>query len=258
MNPIIHNEGPKSSHLETIEHRPILRELLYRMEEGEVKNLWVYQMDRLSRNDVVSFQIKQSIKRNGVRLFISDNNEYDLENPSDKLMFSIMEGISEFDNSIRTERPRRGSCRRLRRRMEGRTTTFWISNLWWKLEIEPYEMGWCRKIYEDFSKGDLYQIKRKLMKNGVLSRRGNVVWSEPSIRQILRNTHFEGYYTYEDKSLGEMVRCECPPMDNPSLIRKVRQRIDQMTKTSNYVKTTTLLKHKLVWSLWVKVWSEDQ
>ncbi len=250
MNPIIHNEGPKSSHLETIEHRPILRELLYRMEEGEVKNLWVYQMDRLSRNDVVSFQIKQSIKRNGVRLFISDNNEYDLENPSDKLMFSIMEGISEFDNSIRTERLRRGKLSKIKKGgWKGGPPPFGYQISDGKLEIEPYEMGWCRKIYEDFSKGDsLYQIKRKLMKNGVLSRRGNVVWSEPSIRQILRNTHFEGYYTYEDKSLGEMVRCECPPMDNPSLIRKVRQRIDQITKTSNYVKTTTLLKHKLVCS----------
>ena len=62
MTPIIHNEGSQSSHLDTIDHRPILRNLLLKIEEGEVKNLWVYQMDRLSRNDVVSFQIKRTSK----------------------------------------------------------------------------------------------------------------------------------------------------------------------------------------------------
>jgi len=35
MNPIIHNEGSQSSHLDTIDHRPILRNLLLKIEEGE-------------------------------------------------------------------------------------------------------------------------------------------------------------------------------------------------------------------------------
>lgn len=248
MNPIIHNEGSKSSHLETIEHRPILRELLYRMDEGDVKNLWVYQMDRLSRNDVVSFQIRQKIKQNGVRLYVNDTNEFELDNPTDKLMFTIMEGISEFDNSIRTERLRRGKLSKIKKGgWKGGPPPFGYKIVDGKLEIEPSEMRWVRTIYEDYGKGEtIYTIKRKLMKNGVLSRRGNVVWSEPSIRRILLNTHFEGFYTYEDKELGEMVRCECPSMDNPSLIKKVRQRFEKNTKTSNYVKTVTLLKHKLV------------
>ena len=48
------------------------------------------------------------------------------------------------------------------------------------------------------------------MKNGVLSRRGNVIWSDLSIRKILENTHFGGYYNYTDKMLNETVRVECP------------------------------------------------
>ena len=85
------------------------------MDEGDVKNLWVYQMDRLSRNDVVSFQIRQKIKQNGVRLYVNDTNEFELDNPTDKLMFTIMEGISEFDNSIRTERLRRGKLSKIKK-----------------------------------------------------------------------------------------------------------------------------------------------
>ena len=48
-------------------------------------------MDRLSRNDVVSFQIRQIIKKHNVKLYVGSQNEYDLDNPSDKLMFT-MEG----------------------------------------------------------------------------------------------------------------------------------------------------------------------
>jgi len=248
MNPIIHNEGGRSSHSETIEHRPILKELLFQIEEGMVRNLWVYQMDRLSRNEVVSFSIRQSIKRNGVKLFVGNSNEYSLDNPNDKLMFSIMEGFSEYDNSIRTERLRRGKLSKIKKGgWKGGPPPFGYQIVDGKLEIEPTEMGWCRKIYEDFSNGDsIYQIKLKLMKNGVLSRRGNVVWSEPSISKILRNTHFEGYYTYEDKRLGETIRVEVPSMDRPSLIRKVRGRIERDSKPFNFHKTTTLLKDKLV------------
>ena len=67
LKPIIFDEGHSSSHLDTIDHRPKLRELLLKIEDGEVENLWVYSMDRLSRNDVVSFQIRQTLKKNKVR-----------------------------------------------------------------------------------------------------------------------------------------------------------------------------------------------
>ena len=114
LKPIIFDEGHSSSHLETIDHRPKLRELLLKIEDGEVENLWVYSMDRLSRNDVVSFQIRQSLKKNKVRLYVGNSNDYNLDNPSDKLMFTILEGFSEFDNSIRTERLRRGRLEKVR------------------------------------------------------------------------------------------------------------------------------------------------
>ena len=84
LEPVIYDEGSSSSHLETIDHRPKLTELLLRIEEGLVQNLWVYQMDRLSRNDVVSFQIRQILKKHNVKLYVGSQNDYDLDNPSDK------------------------------------------------------------------------------------------------------------------------------------------------------------------------------
>ena len=90
LKPIIFDEGHSSSHLETIDHRPKLRELLLKIEDGEVENLWVYSMDRLSRNDVVSNDIRRALKENNVRLYVGNSNEYDIGNHNDKL---VMEEI---------------------------------------------------------------------------------------------------------------------------------------------------------------------
>lgn len=248
MEPIIYNEGFSSSHSETIDGRPKLKELLLNVEDGRVKNLWVYQMDRLSRNDVVSFQIRQSLKKNGVRLFVNTSNDYSLDNPSDKLMFTIFEGISEFDNSIRTERLRRGKLQKVRNGgWKGGPPPFGYGIKEGSLVPNSSEKRWVKKIYEEYSNGkSIYEIKKLLMKNGVLSRRGNLIWSDQSIRKILVNTHYEGYHIYTDHKLEETVRSECPKILSSSLVKKVRNRLSNSSFKSNYQKTETLLKEFLV------------
>jgi site-specific DNA recombinase len=248
LKPIIFDEGHSSSHLDTIDHRPKLRELLLKIEDGEVENLWVYSMDRLSRNDVVSFQIRQTLKKNKVRLYVGNSNDYNLDNPNDKLMFTIMEGFSEFDNSIRTERLRRGRLEKVRNGgWRGGPPPYGYQNKDGYLVSHSDEKRWVKKIYTEYSKGSsLYQIKHLLMKNGILSRRGNVVWSEQSILKILENTHYEGYHFYTDKKLEETIRCECPKILPSNLVKGVRKRLSDKKRTSNNNKFPTLLRSYLV------------
>ena len=248
LKPIIFDEGHSSSHLDTIDHRPKLRELLLKIEDGEVENLWVYSMDRLSRNDVVSFQIRQTLKKNKVRLYVGNSNDYNLENPNDKLMFTIMEGFSEFDNSIRTERLRRGRLEKVRSGgWRGGPPPYGYENIDGYLVRNSVEKRWVKKIYTEYSKGStIYQIKQILMKNGVLSRRGNIVWSEQSILKILENTHYEGYHTYTDKKLEETIRCDCPKLLSSNLVKGVRKRLSERQRKSNNNKFPTLLRSYLV------------
>jgi site-specific DNA recombinase len=248
MEPIIYDEGFGSSHTETIEHRPILTDLLFKIEEGFVKNLWVYQMDRLSRNDVVSFNIRQILKKNNVKLYVGSSNDYDLDNPTDKLMFTIMEGFSEFDNSIRTERLRRGKLSKIKKGgWKGGPPPFGYELIDGQLTPQSEESKWVRRIYEEYGSGKpIYQIRRILMSNGVLSRRKNVVWSDQSIRKILENTHYGGYYFYTDKKLNETIRCDVPQIVNTSLISECRLRLGVSSYSSNYQKHTTLLRDLLV------------
>ena len=248
MNPIIHNEGSKSSHSDNIEVRPILSDLMMRIEEGEIKNLYVYNNDRLSRNESVWFHIRMKLKNNGVTLYVGDGTKYNLDHPMDEFIFGIMSEVSKYDNSIRSERLRRGRISSVKvGGWKGGPPPFGYQLVDKKLVPNQKEMFWVKRIYEMYSVGQTtYEIKKELMKNGVLSRRNNLIWSSESINRILQNTHFEGYYYYTDKKLDETVKVNCPKTLPSSLIKKVRDRFSSKTKTSNYVKYVTLLKDFLV------------
>ena len=248
LNPIIFDEGSSSSFSDSLSNRPKMRELLIEVEEGKVQNLWIYQLDRLSRNDVISFQIRQTLKNSGVTLYVGDGRKFELENPNDKLMMNIFQSFSEFDNDIRTERLRRGRMIHIQNGgWRGGPTPFGYKNEDKKLVIDKYESSWVKKIYELYGSGkSLYFIRSHLMKNGVLSRRGNTIWNDQSIRNILTHTHYEGFYYYTDKLLNETVQCSSPSLRiGKRLIKQCRDRIDDSTYKSNYVKVETLLKEFL-------------
>jgi len=248
MKPIVHNEGGKSSHSDDIESRPVLTQLLTDVEDGKIKNIYVYNNDRLSRNENVWTLIRRRLKENDVTLYVSDGTKYELSSDLDNFIFGILSEVTKYDNSIRTERLRRGKLSKIK-------NGFWMGGppvYGFKLEESKLvpndkEIVWVKKIYEMYRDGhSIYEIGLFLSKNGVLSRRGNVVWSDNTILNVLSNTHFEGYYDYTDKKLGETVRCECPKTLPMTLVREVRERLSKRKKTSNYQKRDTLLKELLV------------
>ena len=252
MVPIILNEGSKSSFKDDLENRPLLTQLLNDMKDGIVKHLWVYQMDRLSRNEDVSFQIKKQIQMSGVRLYVN-RSEYSLDNPNDKLMFQMMSNFSEFDNTLRTERMRRGRISKVEKGgWKGGPTPYGYKNVEGKLVPHPFERKWINRIFKEYSKGtSIYEIKKILERNGVLTRRGNIVWSERSVSVILDkdkgNTHYYGYYNYTDKWLKKTVTSYHQRIVSPTLEKSVSKRFGNREKyiKGTYVKTITLLKDYL-------------
>lgn len=245
LNPIIHNEGSQSSSKDDLNNRPILTDLLNDVRNGNVENFWVYEFDRLSRNETTQFFIKKDFIENKTKLYVGDGHSYDLNDPKDSLMFNVFSSFSNYDNTLRTERLRRGRLQKLK---DG---DFWKGGpppFGYKIEKKslvkhPTESEWVKRIYEEYSEGtSLSKISDLLIQNGIRSRRGNVIFSKESILRILQNTHYEGYYLYSDKSLNETIRVGCPQIVPPKLIKSVRKRLEGRVKTSNYVKTPTLLK----------------
>ena len=204
MVPEIHEEGAKSGSGENITDREVLTKVLSLITQGEVKHLYVYHQDRLSRDSYVSARINYDLQKNGVEVHTSYGS-YKTDSPQDKLMMGLIGLIADYENTIRSARLKTG---RYIRAKQG----FWVLGTLpfgyrlgknKKLAIDKVQSPWVKKMYEWYDKGmSLPEIKKKL-DGKVETNRGNVIWSMESIRKILSNTHHKGYYTY----LGTEIPC---------------------------------------------------
>ena len=232
MNYEIHNEGGTSSSNDTLESRPVLLNLLKKVDKGEVKNIYVWNTDRLSRNTTTWFLIRKKMVDNGVVLYTS-TGKYDTTGDMENLILGILSEISQYDNKIRSERSRLGKLEKVKLNYyRGGDPPFGYKivkkeqgSLLIPDEIESYYVRMIYNLYvEEYS---TKEIKKYLEKKGVKTRRGNENWSLGSIQVILRNPSYTGIETFKDKKTGQVITSTIPSIISKKLFEKVQERRKQ-------------------------------
>ena len=229
---ILWNEGGKSSNHEEIDKRPILSQVYNKILSGEIKHLFVYDQSRLSRNDGVSSAFRVACNRNGVTLYTKDGT-YDLSNSTDQFMKKIMDAVAELDNAQRAERSRLGKLARVKQgHWLGGPPPFGYSVDKKHLVVNKDEAEWVKRIFTEYAnQTPTIDIKVLLDSNGVKPRRGGKGWAIGSIQALLRNTHYLGFWEFNDKRSGESVQVKCPRILPSALWKKV-----EATKSRNKAK----------------------
>ncbi|GGF71783.1 serine recombinase [Terasakiella brassicae] len=246
----IWNEGGKSSKFEDLENRPILRKLMLAIEDEQVTDLFVFNTDRLSRNQRTWGSIRWKLKEKKVRLH-TPSGVIDLASPLDELIIGILSEISQYDNALRSQRSQIGKLSKVK---EG----FWhggpppfgyrIENS--KLVIDPVESVWVQRIFEMSAGGiSTMNIKDELEVNQVETRRRSKNWSLGSIQKILHNTLYLGRYSYTDKKQDETVWCCCPAIVDQRLWdRVVQQRMTVLERKGQNNRTQKFyLLRNMMW-----------
>ena len=234
------NEGGASSHHDDLLNRPVLTQLMGEVENGNVQNLFVFNNDRLSRNDITQQTIKIALQRNNVILFTKDG-KFDLTNPSDKLFKTLLDGIAEYDNALRSERSRLGKINKVKQgQWYGAPPPYGYQIKDKRLEPEPLEAQWVNEIFKMTLDGkSVMEIKRKLDTNGIEPRRKKGSFSTGSILRLIKNTHYIGYYTFEDKKSGEVIKCHCPPIMDDRLYHDVHKVLVKRAERKHHTNRTT-------------------
>lgn len=251
----IWNEGGQSSAKEDLSNRPKLTEILKRIEDGEIRHLYVWNTDRLSRNLTTWGMIRYQLIKNEVKLHTPTGTQI-LTDPQTNLMIGILSEISQYDNQLRTERFRLGKLTRIRQgNWMGGPAPYGYRLEDHQLLPEPEEQKWIEYIFTAYCNGStIDQIRNHLMRNGVITRRGKPVWSYATIDKILTNTHYGGYYNYTDKKSGERIRVACQSLLSADVIKQAydarkkrayRSATGHRTKNSNQ-KYTYLLSGFLI------------
>ena len=234
------NEGGKSSHSNDIEDRPVLFDLLTEVEKGNVKHLFVYNTDRLSRNGHTWAHIRWKLKCNDVVVYTS-TGRIDLSNPMDDLLMGLLSEISQYDNKIRSDRSRRGKFFKVQNGFfQGGPPPFGYKNEKKRLVENVDESQWVQLMFEMYNTGSsVREIRRKLNENGVSTRRGKPSWSLGSINKILRNTIYLGWYDYTDKKMNQTVRVEVPSIVDKLVWESVQSRINKINQRKHQINRST-------------------
>lgn len=204
LKPVICEEGAAAASKEDLSNRPVMKKLLEGIRRGEVSQLWVYNQDRLSRNRDTAYRISYELFKHNVVLH-TPAGAYDFDNHQDRLTFEIFQAVAAYDNDLRRERTRTGKLNAGKKGLFiGGATPFGTIVENKRLVLHPEESNWVKQIFAWYSDGtSIKKIQEKLLDAGVATRRGNPMWSTGSIRKLLSNSHYVGFYEIRDKEKGE-------------------------------------------------------
>ena len=216
----IYDEESASSSKDDFSNRPVLMQLLSKVEDGKVKHLYVYNNDRLSRNNITWGIIRQKLKEANCILY-NNSGQANLNDHMDNMVFGILSEITQYDNALRTERLKEGRRQKAIKGywMGGPPPFGYKTNKNNKLILDKEQSVWIEKIFNWYSQGlSPKKIKHKLDGN-VLTNRGKPLWSIGSIECLLRNSHPSGIYTYYEKEIP------CPRIVEQDIWDKVQKRL---------------------------------
>lgn len=211
------NEGAKSSAHEDITKRPIMLRLLDAIDKGEVKNLYAFHTDRLSRNEATWFLIRSKIKENEVILH-TQAGKLDLNSPQDNFISKIMGAHAQYSNEIARLRSVLGKENKIRKGgYTGGAPNFGYATVDKKYAIDKEESKWIKKIFDLADKGgSIKDMKTMLDTNGVKPRRSKL-WNIATLQNMIQNKIYVGKHEWKG------IKISTPPIIRQSQFNRVQK-----------------------------------
>jgi site-specific DNA recombinase len=258
LDPIIFNEGSQSSFKVEINERVKLVELLDEVGRGTIKNIWVFNTDRLGRNTQSWMSIYKVLIEYGVKVFVGTSPKpFDLDNPLDNLNMNMLSLISQYDNQLRRMRSVMGKRNSLKsgNTFVGGTKPFGYDVKNKRLVINKEESECVKKMYEMYRDGkSTMEIKTYMdLKTPFKPKRSKSGWNLGTIQKILGSTLYTGKQKWEwkEKVGGKYKVVETIDVKTPKILPKklwndVQKRLELNSRNrDNKKKNITLFEGML-------------
>ena len=194
----------RSEDISELVKRELLNIITQKWPNRIIKNLWVVDLSRFSRNEDTSNLLKGLIYKNGIDLYVL-NRKYDFDNKMDKLLFGVLSIVNEYENHQRFEFGLRGKLKILESDQHwGGVVPFgYEKDQKGKLILHKFTSKMAKMMFQQYAKGiSIKDIIKKLEEIGALTQRGNNKWTDGSVRKILKNDLYHlGRLKYEVKLL---------------------------------------------------------
>ena len=185
----------KDGELFSLEHRPVLAELVTRAERREYDALLVSSLDRLSRDQVEQLYLKRLLGKFGVQVVSAAGETNGNGDALSDLVDRLLGAVHDFDRRRIIERTKAGKAagRRAGRHVAGRVPYgYRASDAPGRLAIDQDEAAVVRSVFEQAKHGvGAAAIARRLNEAGVAGPTGGL-WSRQAVAHLLRNPVYYG------------------------------------------------------------------
>ncbi|MFZ4695940.1 MAG: recombinase family protein, partial [Verrucomicrobiia bacterium] len=192
----VYEDGAFSA--ETID-RPALKEMLKDIQDGKIKCVVAYKIDRLTRSVKDFHHLMEFFDKYGVT-FVATTQALDTSTPTGRLMRNILLDFAQFEREMTADRTRDKCQQRAEKGLwSGGNPPYGYTNENKRLVKHPEEAPRLRFIFEHFAKEhSLTRIQEELSRRGCTYRSGRP-WGKGMLNHILRNPIYAGKIRFNGK-----------------------------------------------------------
>lgn len=165
-------------------NRPGLRSLFRSLLENPADCVWVWKIDRLSRNQPDLWSLIRKIDRTCPLICVTPSCRSD--NPAGRLMIGIFAAIAEFELSTLSDRTSSGIARAKKSGIHCGRPGYGMTLKDGVLVLDKKETATLKFILREFALGSSYRtIADRLNIRGVPTKRGGKQWYPSTVKSIL-------------------------------------------------------------------------
>lgn len=185
--------------------RPAFLELIKDVKKGLYDIVYVYTIDRFSRNKFDIAKYKNELKKAGARLISA--KEYIPAGPEGIILESVLEGMAEYYSEELSRKVGRGMYdSALEKNHTGGVVPFGFQIIDKKFVPHPINAPIVREIFERYAGGDqAIDICRDLNNRGIVTALGNQ-FKNNSLTRLMQNPKYIGTFTYNHTYLDEITQ----------------------------------------------------
>ena len=179
--------------------------MIHAAEMGKIDLIVTKEVSRFTRNTVDALQITRDLRRRGVGvLFLNDS--LDTRTNDGELRLTIMSSVAQDESRKTSERSKWGQTRSMEKGVVFGGSLLGYDVIGGKMTVNPEGAEVVRLIFHKYlqERKGCSTIARELREAGILSSKGNCLWSSATVTKILKNEKYCG-----DSILQKTVTVDC-------------------------------------------------
>ena len=167
--------------------------MLHAAELGQIDLIVTKEVSRFTRNTVDALQITRELRRRGVGvLFLNDS--LDTRTNDGELRLTIMSSVAQDESRKTSERSKWGQTRSMEKGVVFGGSLLGYDVIGGKMTVNQEGAEVVRLIFHKYlqERKGCSTIARELREAGILSSKGNCLWSSATVTKILKNEKYCG------------------------------------------------------------------